>query len=156
MGETHSHTLSRSSATSVHGADSWASSAFMLSHLLPGPIIDQFFSFIFFFLSFSPYYFYLLLVFLSSFFLFSILFPWLSPPPPPLSSFIQVQFMSSPCSKMSFLILLLLSFWFLPLVSKSVGCFVPQILLFSIIIISWLFQSDFYLQHSLKAALLAL
>lgn len=43
-------------------------------------LLTPFFSFIFFFLSFSPYCFYLLLVFLSSFFLFSILYPWLSPP----------------------------------------------------------------------------
>ena len=117
-------------------------------------LLIQLFSFIFFFLSSSSYYFYLLLFFLSSFFflIFHSLFVALSSALPTLSSFMHAQFMSSPCSKMSFLILLLLCFLFLPLVSKSVGFFVPTILLFSIIIISWLFQSDFYPQHSLKAA----
>lgn len=37
-------------------------------------------------------------------------------------------------------------------VSKQMGYFVPTTILFSIIIISWLFQADFHPPHSLKAA----
>jgi len=89
MGEKHSHTCSRSSATSVHGPDSWASSAFMHFRLLPGLIIDSvFFIYLFLFVIFTL----LLLSSLSLPFIFLFIFHSLSlavssPPAPRPTTF---------------------------------------------------------------------